>query len=70
MPTTFLAQVFAQQLSGLRMKQAYIQTVPLHRHTSSDPAWWRTVVSGSNFDTAVEVHDPLAILIEAEGLEW
>ena len=66
MPATLLAQVFAQQLSGLRMQQAYIQTVPLHRHTASDPAWWRALVSRSYFDTAIEVHYPLAIFIEAE----
>src|SRR5215217_8227729 len=70
MAAAFLAQVFAQQLPGLRMQQADIESIPLHRHTPPDPAWRRTVVSRCYFHAAVKVHDALTVFIKAEGLQW
>ena len=55
MPTTRLAQVFAQQLGGFRIEQTDSLVVPLHLNPSADPPWWRAVVGGLNFHAAVQM---------------
>ena len=37
MPAAFLAQMFAQQLARVRMKQTDIETIPLHLHATPIP---------------------------------
>ena len=43
--------------------------VPLHFDAAADPAGRRAVVSGIDFDAAIEVHAPLAELVVAKRLQ-
>src|SRR5579863_9910601 len=70
MSAALLAQMFAQQLSGFRMKQADMLAVPLHCHTATDPAWRRAIVSRFHFHTPIQMHGSLAVLVIAERFEW
>ena len=56
-----LAQVFAQQLAGLRIEQADLPGIPLHLHSSADPSGRRAVVSRLNFHAAVQMDRALSI---------
>src|SRR3954467_7609069 len=69
MPATLLAAVFAQQLPRPQIQHPYHVTVPLHFHAAADPAWRRAVVSGIDFHAAIQVHAPLAKLVQAERLQ-
>src|SRR5271165_3731920 len=69
-PSSLLAQVFAQQLPGLGIEQADIQVIPLHPDLASDPARRCPVVSGFDLDAAVQMHDAFAVLVIAERLQW
>ena len=71
-PATFLAHVFAQQLTRLGIEKANENTIPLHSDHAPDPTWWCAVVSGFHFDTAVQMHDAFAVLVIAKGFqrEW
>src|SRR5882672_486966 len=60
---------FARQFAGFRIEDADKQRVPLHSHSSADPAQRRATASGLDFDTAVQVHNALAVLVIAEGLD-
>src|SRR2546427_3928936 len=68
-PSALLAHMFAQQLAGLGIEQADEHLIPLHAHHASDPARWRAVVRGFNFDAAVQMHHALAVLVIAEGFD-
>src|SRR5215213_9956720 len=70
MPAAFLAQVFAQQLTGVRMEQTNIEAIPLHLHAPPDPTRRRTVVGRFNFHTTIQMDHPLTVLIKAKRLEW
>src|SRR5687768_17210778 len=52
------------------MQKTHVKTVPLHWNSPSDPTRRCAVVSRCYFDTAIEVHYAVPILIEPEGLEW
>ena len=69
MPATLLAAVLAQQLPRARIQHPHDVAVPLHFHTAADPAWRRAVVSGIDFDAAIQVYAPVAKLIQAEWLQ-
>src|SRR3954453_9127697 len=69
MPATLLAAVFAQQLPGTGIQHPHDVAVPLHFHATADPAWRRTVVSGIDFDAAIQVHAPVAKLIQPKWLQ-
>src|SRR5215469_13490117 len=63
-----LAPVFAQQLTAAGIEYAYPAPIPLHLDLTADPARRRTVVSGFDFDTTVEVDPAVAKRVMPEGL--
>jgi hypothetical protein len=65
----WFTEMFAQQLSRLRIEQPYPLKVPLHLHAAADPSWRRAVVSGFDFEAAVQMHGAFAVLLIAERLE-
>src|SRR6516165_2199205 len=74
MPSARCSHMLAQQLTGLRIEQAYKEVVPLHVDPTTDPARRRAVVRGLDFDAAIEMHgaDPEAVIakrLEREGAE-
>jgi hypothetical protein len=68
-PAAFLAHVFAQQLAGFRIEQTDEQFVPLHAQHTPDPGGRRAVVSGFDFNAAIQMHDALAVLVIAKGFD-
>src|ERR1039458_1242750 len=68
-PAAPLAHVFAQQLPGFGIEQANIQFIPLHARHAPDPTRRCAVVSGLDFDAAIQMHDALAVLVIAEGFQ-
>src|SRR6185437_6497337 len=69
MPATLLTAMLAQQLPRTWIQHPHYMAVPLHFHATADPAWRRTVVGGIDFDTAIQVHAPVAKLIHTEWLQ-
>src|SRR5450759_614179 len=69
MMAALLVEVLAQQLAGAGIEHSHDALIPLHLDVAADPARRRAVVSGIDFDAAVEVYSALAELIEAEGLD-
>src|SRR5258708_9977111 len=69
MSAALAAQMLAQQLTGAWIKQTHEHRVPLHMHLTPDPARRCSVVSSFNFDTTIQVHHALAILVVAERLQ-
>jgi hypothetical protein len=63
-----VAQVFPQELPGVRVQETDLVGIPLHLHTSADPAWRRAVTCGFDFHTAVQMNRSLAVLVIAERL--
>src|SRR5216683_2037132 len=61
-----------QQQTVLGIEDANEEFIPLHSDQASDPAWGQAVVGGFDFDTTVQMHDPLAVLVVAERLlrQW
>jgi hypothetical protein len=68
MPSPFLTQVFAQELTGLWIQQPYLPGIPLNLNPPPDPAGGSAVVGSLDLDTAVQMDCPLAVLIKPEGL--
>src|SRR5690348_4655032 len=66
---TLLAQVFAQELSGVGIEDADEELVPSHIYVASDPAWRQTVVRRFDLNTAVQVYDACPILVIAKRLQ-
>src|SRR5688500_9805042 len=69
MPAARCAYMLAQQLSGLRIEQPDVQTIPLHLDAAPDPAWRRAVVRGVDFHAAIEVHGADAEAVITKRLE-
>ena len=69
MAAALLAQMLAQQLTGARIEQPHMCGIPLHLNAPADPARRRAVVSGFDFDAAIQMHGALAVLVIAERLE-
>ena len=63
------AQMFAQQLPGLRCEQPHMQIVPLHLHALADPPGRRAVVGVLDFDAAIEMHRARAEPVVAKRFE-
>ena len=51
------------------VEDANVEFVPLHSDQASDPAWGQAVVGGFDFDTTVQMHDPLAVLVIAKRFQ-
>jgi hypothetical protein len=64
-----LAQVLAQQLTVVRIQQSHLPAIPLHLDTPTDPARRCAVVSGFDFDAAIQMHRALAVLVVTKGLD-
>jgi len=64
-----LAEMLAQQLPRFRIEQTNPLQVPLHLHAAADPQRRGAVVSGLDFDAAVQVHGALAVLVVAEWFQ-
>ena len=62
-------EMLAQQLPGLRRQHADMQIIPLHLDALADPARWRAVIRGLDFNAAVEVHRPFAVAVIAKRFE-
>src|SRR6266852_4505348 len=69
-PATFLAYMLPQQQTVFGIEDTYVEFVPLHSDQASDPAWGQAVVGGFDFDTTVQMHDPLAVLVVAKRFQW
>ena len=69
MPAPFLAAVLTQELPRARIQHPHHVAVPLHFYAAADPAWRRTVVRGIDFNAAIQVHAPVAKLIQAKRLQ-
>ena len=69
MPAAWRPQMLAQQLPGLRREQADVQIIPLHLDALADPAGWRAVVRGLDFDAAIEMDGALAVPVIAKRFE-
>lgn len=67
--TAQLRHVFAQELAGARVEKTDMAGVPLRPDRATDPSRRRVVVGRLDLDTAVEMHAPLTVLVEAEGLD-
>src|ERR1700726_2791691 len=61
--------MFPQQQTIIGIEDANVEFVPLHLDQASDPARGQAVVGGLDFDTTVEMHDPLAVLVVAEWFQ-
>ena len=68
-PAAFLAHMFPQQQTVVGIEDTNVEFVPLHSDQASDPARGQAVVGGLDFDTTVQMHDPLAILVVAERFQ-
>src|SRR6202011_627617 len=68
-PATFLAYMLSQQQSVLGIEDANIKLIPLHIDFSSDPTRRQAVVGGIDFDTTVQIHAPLAMLVVAKRFQ-
>src|SRR5437868_10751760 len=62
--------MLAQQPASERVEQSDLRCIPLHLNAPSDPARRRAVVSGFDFDTAIQVHRALAVLVITKRFEW
>jgi hypothetical protein len=60
-PAARFAEVFAQQLPSAGIQQAYALQVPLHLHTATDPARWRT--EGVVIFSVVDLDMPLPLAL-------
>ena len=69
MPAPRHAQVFAEELAGVRVEQADVGAVPLHVDAAADPAGRRAVVGRRDLDAAVEMHAAVTVLVVAKRLE-
>src|SRR5258708_6993304 len=65
-----LAQVFAEQLSSLRMQQPDVQAIPLHWNTPADPARRRAVIGRFDLHATIQMDRAFAVLVIAERLQW
>ena len=70
MPAARGAQMLAQELPGLRRKQADVQIIPLHVDALADPAGRRAVVCGFDFNAAIEVHGAFAVPVIPKRFDW
>jgi hypothetical protein len=61
--------MFAQQLAGFGIEQPDKQLIPLHSQHAPDPARRGAIVSGFDFDAAVQMHDAFAVLVITEGFD-
>jgi hypothetical protein len=68
-PATLLAYMLAQQQTVFGVEDANVEFVPLHSDQASDPAWGQAIIGGFDFDTTVQMHDPLAVLIVAKRFQ-
>src|SRR5437868_5695701 len=69
MKPTLLAQVLAQKLTGLWIDEANLQSIPLNVNTAADPPGRSAVVSGFDFNAAIQMNRALAVLVAAERLK-
>ena len=69
MTAALLAQVLAQQLTGDGIQQTHMRCIPLDLNAAADPARRRAIVSGLDFDTAIQMHGALAVLVIAERFD-
>src|SRR5437870_5677429 len=58
-----------QQQTVFGVEDANVEFVPLHSDQASDPAWGQAVVGGFDFDTTVQMHHPLAVLVVAKRFQ-
>src|SRR5579863_3734454 len=63
MPATLLAQMFAQQHSGLRIEQAHMQAIPLHADHPPDPSRRGAVICRFDLDASIEMDGSFAVLV-------
>jgi hypothetical protein len=56
-------------LRGSILRGPYRTSPPLHLNAAADPARWRTVVGGLDFDAAVQMHCSLAVPVIAKRLK-
>src|ERR1017187_3423553 len=61
--------MFPQQQTVVGIEDANVEFVPLHSDQASDPARGQAVIGGLDFDTTVEMHDPLAVLVVAKRFQ-
>ena len=61
--------MLAQELTATGIEHAHDPAIPLHFDAPSDPTKRHAVVSGFDFDAAIEIHPPLAKLIMPEGFQ-
>ena len=64
-----LPKEFAEQLSGDRVENSYVDRVPLDVDLLAEPPGRNSVVGASDFDAAVDVYGALSEFVEAEWLE-
>src|SRR5436853_7835654 len=69
MKSTLLAQVLAQKLTGLGIDEAKLQLMPLNVNTTADPPGRSALVSGFDFNAAIQMNRALAVLVAAERLK-
>src|SRR5437868_5695702 len=62
MKPTLLAQVLAQKLTGLWIDEANLQSIPLNVNTAADPPGRSAVVSGFDFNAAIQMNRALVPL--------
>jgi hypothetical protein len=67
--SAFLAHMFAQELTGLRVEEADVKGVPLNVDGPPDPAGRGAVIGGFDFNAAVEMNGSLAVLVVAERFQ-
>ena len=69
MPAAGAAHVFAQEPPRFRIEQPDVEIGPLCVDALPDPAWWRRVVRGFDFDAAIEMHGAHAEAVVAKRLD-
>ena len=62
-----LAPMLAEECPGRGIEQADVVVVPLDGDLAPEPARRRGVVGAGDFDAAVEMHGPGAVLVVANG---
>jgi hypothetical protein len=69
MPAARGAHVLAQELASRRIDQPDVEIIPLHVDAPADPAGRRAVVSGVDFDAAIEMDRADTESVVAKRLE-
>src|SRR5690554_3336277 len=61
--------MLAQELVCFGIKNAHVRGIPLDVDELADPAWRRAVVGRLDFDTTVQMHDALTVLVVTERFD-